>query len=155
MCTRNTSQLLGQFQTTYSRENLGQSLYHHTPNIFTVAFLVRSNLYILLYLSVCKQCQRLSTLVKDSKGGFKDYIYFVLVLQNLFPTNWKMLLLSRSSQFPTLGSNYEGRVSKVVVFIIGGFTYEEAYTVFQVFICDLCLMFVHVIQNSIFFLRAR
>ena len=126
MCTRNTSQLLGQFQTTYSRENLGQSLYQHTPNIFTVAFLVRSNLYILLYPSVGKQC----------------YIYFVLVLQNLFPTNWKMLLLSRSSQFPTLGSNYEGRVSKVVVFMIGGFTYEEAYTVFQVFICDLCLMFV-------------
>jgi hypothetical protein len=34
-------------------------------------------------------------------------------------------------QFPSLGGNYEGRVSTVVVFIIGGFTYEDAAAVHQ------------------------
>jgi hypothetical protein len=34
-------------------------------------------------------------------------------------------------QFPSLGGTYEGRVSTVVVFIIGGFTYEEAAAVHQ------------------------
>ena len=38
----------------------------------------------------------------------------------------------RSQLFPCLGSQYEGRVSSVVVFVIGGFTYEEAHTVFQI-----------------------
>jgi hypothetical protein len=34
-------------------------------------------------------------------------------------------------QFPYLGGSCEGRVSTVVVFIIGGFTYEEAAVVHQ------------------------
>ena len=38
----------------------------------------------------------------------------------------------RNNLFPFLGSNYEGRVSKVIVFMIGGITYEEAYSVYQV-----------------------
>jgi len=38
----------------------------------------------------------------------------------------------RNNLFPFLGSNYEGRVSKVIVFMIGGITYEEAYSVYQI-----------------------
>lgn len=37
----------------------------------------------------------------------------------------------KPQQFPYLGGSYEGRVSTVVVFIIGGFTYEEAAAVHQ------------------------
>merc|ERR1711874_201947 len=35
----------------------------------------------------------------------------------------------RNSSYPHLGPANEGKVTTVVVFIIGGFTYEEAYTV--------------------------
>lgn len=37
----------------------------------------------------------------------------------------------RSNLFPCLGSPHEGRVANILVFVIGGITYEEAYTVHQ------------------------
>lgn len=37
----------------------------------------------------------------------------------------------RTNLFPALGAPYDGKVTTVVVFVIGGFTYEEAYTVYQ------------------------
>lgn len=37
----------------------------------------------------------------------------------------------RSNLFPCLGSPHEGRVTNILVFVIGGITYEEAYTVHQ------------------------
>ena len=37
----------------------------------------------------------------------------------------------KPSLFPCLGSNYEGKIVNVVVFVIGGFTYEEAYSIYQ------------------------
>jgi len=38
----------------------------------------------------------------------------------------------RSNLFPVLGSPYDGKVSTVVCFVIGGITYEEAHTVYQI-----------------------
>lgn len=35
----------------------------------------------------------------------------------------------KNSSFPHLGPTSEGKVSTVVVFLVGGFTYEEAHTV--------------------------
>jgi len=37
----------------------------------------------------------------------------------------------KSSVFPYLGQPYEGKIKTVVIFVIGGFTYEEACTVAQ------------------------
>jgi len=37
----------------------------------------------------------------------------------------------KNSAFPHLGQVYEGKVKTVVIFVIGGFTYEEACTVAQ------------------------
>ena len=36
----------------------------------------------------------------------------------------------RSNSFPSLGSQYDGKISTVVAFIIGGITYEEAHAVY-------------------------
>jgi len=68
-------------------------------------------------------------LMKGLKGVENVYTQHQPCLRQTLDELFKGRL--KSSLFPCLGSNYEGKVVNVVVFVIGGFTYEEAYSIYQ------------------------
>ena len=75
------------------------------------------------------------------KGSFiATLLLFFQGVENVYTQHQPLLKLIledllrgrlRTNLFPTLGPQYDGKVTTVVVFVIGGVTYEEAYTVYQ------------------------
>jgi len=68
-------------------------------------------------------------LIKGLKGVENVYTRHTPLLKQILDDLIRGRL--KTNLFPFLGAAYEGRVSSVVVFVIGGITYEESFNVYQ------------------------